>query len=100
MASQEPVTRPNAAPRAVVVDDRPNFRLLLRRLVEATSFEFAAEADSGERAVAVARVLHPDLVLMDVEMPGLGGIEAARLIKRDLPATVVVLVSADHPDDL
>jgi len=100
MPPEEPITGMCAVPRVIVVDDRPHFRLLLRRVVEATGFEVVGEADSGERAVAAAAELYPELVLMDVEMPGVDGIEAARRIKRDRPSTVVVLVSADHPDDL
>ena len=58
------------------------------------------EADSGQRAVEIANELQPDVVLMDVHMPGVGGIEAARRIKARWPATLIVLISTTHPDDL
>jgi DNA-binding NarL/FixJ family response regulator len=85
----------------IAVDDQADFRIVLRRLVDAMpGFEVVAEAGSGELAVAAAVELEPDLVLMDIEMPGIGGLAAARQIKADRPSTVVVLVSATHPDDL
>jgi DNA-binding NarL/FixJ family response regulator len=85
----------------LIVDDQGPFRVAMRSVVEAApGFECLAEAESGEHAVASASSLEPDLVLMDVEMPGLGGIAATREIKGNRPSTVVVLVSATHPDDL
>jgi len=85
----------------IAVDDQAHFRLVLCRVIDATpGFEVVAEADSGELAVAAATELRPDLVLMDVEMPGLGGLAAARRIKVARPSTLVVLVSATHPEDL
>ncbi len=85
----------------LAVDDQASFRQVLRRLVEATaSLRSVGEADSGEEAVALAAELEPDLVVMDVRMPGIGGIEAARRIKELRPATLVLLVSTTHPDHL
>ena len=99
--SEDPISCPCGTPRVIAVDDQAQFRLVMRRLVDATpGFEIVAEADSGEQAVASVRALRPDLVLMDIEMPGLGGCAAARRIKEDLPSTIVVLVGATHPDDL
>src|SRR2546429_207974 len=59
-----------------------------------------AARDSGEPAVAAVSELEPDMVIMDVAMPGIGGISASQRIKADRPTTVVVLVSATHPADL
>ena len=85
----------------LAVDDQASFRVVVRDLVAmACDFEVLGEADCGEDAVALATELQPDLVLMDVRMPGLGGIAATELIKRRRPATVVVLVSTTAPDDL
>ncbi len=85
----------------ITVDDQPCVRSALRSLVEATSaLALVGEAESGEAAVALVPELEPDLVLMDVEMPGLGGIEATRAIKAIRPETLVFLISATHPDDL
>ena len=58
------------------------------------------EAESGERAVELLAELRPDLVLMDVSMPGIGGVGAAWVIKTISPETVVVLVSAAPPEEL
>lgn len=87
--------------RVLAVDDHAPFLALLRDVVRATTgLVVVGEAESGERAVEAAHELHPDVVLMDVRMPGLGGIEAAKRIKASRPATLVVLISTTHPDEL
>src|SRR5688500_10235737 len=93
---------PTAGPiRVLPADDHPGFLATARDLVRATpGFEMVAEATSGERAVALTARLHPDLVLLDVHMPGIGGIEAARRIMAACPETVLVLVSAYAVEDL
>jgi DNA-binding NarL/FixJ family response regulator len=85
----------------LAVDDQPAFRSALRFLVGACrALVLAGEAESGEAAIRRVADLEPDLVLMDVQMPGMGGIAAAREIKRLSQRTVVLLVSATHPDEL
>lgn len=80
----------------MIVDDDERMRGLLRELVAAAhGFELVAEAASGEGAVAAARKEQPMLVLMDVRMPGIGGVEATRQMQRESPSPVVVLISAD-----
>ena len=64
------------------------------------AFELLAEARSGEEAVRLARALEPDLVLMDIQMPGMGGIEAARQIAAARGGTAVVLLSSYPERDL
>ena len=65
----------------LIVDDQPPFLVAARQLIASTpGFEFVGEATSGEGAVTLAAALRPDLVLMDVRMPGLGGLGAARCI--------------------
>jgi DNA-binding NarL/FixJ family response regulator len=87
--------------RVLAVDDQPAFRVVVRELVDRTNeLVLVAEAECGERAVALVQELEPDLVLMDVRMPGTGGIAAANAIKERSPSTVVVLVSTTRPDDL
>lgn len=80
----------------IAVDDQPFFLGVARDVVRATpGFRWVGDAQSGEEAIEAVGHLHPDLVLLDVRMPGIGGIEAARRIAGEHPETVVVLISAD-----
>jgi two-component system, NarL family, invasion response regulator UvrY len=95
--------RPRAEPdvKVLVVDDQDSFRSVLCELVGATSgFAVVGEATCGEEALHVIRALSPEFVLMDVRMPGLGGIEAARVMMERDPHLVVLLVSAQELPDL
>ena len=86
---------PDRRIRVLVVDDQVPFLRAARAVLgEASGFDLIAEATSGEAAVAAARDLEPDLVLMDVNMPGMGGIEATRRIVAARPETIVVLLSS------
>jgi len=91
-----------SASRIILADDHPLFRAALRQLLSAQpGLEVVAEAADGREALEVCRRLHPNLVLMDVMMPKLSGIEATRAIKRELPTTVVLMLSAfENPDYL
>ena len=87
------------AVRVLTVDDQAVFRLVAREVIEATSgFEPVAEAGSGAEALALIEALEPDLVLMDVRMPGMDGIETARQACDVAPTSVVVLISLEDPD--
>jgi len=85
----------------LVVDDQAPFRLaakaVLRRLDE---FDLAGEASSGREAIELVNRLHPELVLMDINMPQMNGIEATRQILAAHPETVVVLCSTYDVRDL
>jgi DNA-binding NarL/FixJ family response regulator len=85
----------------LVVDDQAPFRIaaraVLRRLAE---FELAGEASSGHEAIELADRLHPELVLMDINMPQMSGIEATRQIVAAHPDTVVILCSTYDMRDL
>jgi two-component system invasion response regulator UvrY len=87
--------------RVLIVDDQAPFRRAARAVVAATpEFEAVAEAETGEQALELADELAPALVLMDINMPGIDGIEASRRILANLPDTVVVLLSTYQADDL
>jgi DNA-binding NarL/FixJ family response regulator len=81
-------------PRLLVVDDHAMLREALVELLVQAGFDVAGEAADGADAVALAKQLEPDVVLMDLRMPVLGGLDAARLIKDACPTTQVVLLSA------
>src|SRR3954470_25081975 len=79
--------------RILVAEDETIIRLDLRALLERSGFEVVAEAHDGEEAVALAREHEPDLAIMDVKMPRLDGIEAARRILRERPIPIVMLTA-------
>jgi DNA-binding NarL/FixJ family response regulator len=82
------------AVRVLVADDSAEFLSAAAALVEAVEgFELVGVADSGETAIESVALSEPDLVLVDVRMPGLGGVEAARRIAALRPQTTVVLIS-------
>jgi DNA-binding NarL/FixJ family response regulator len=85
----------------MVVDDQPSFRRAARALIDATSgFESVGDADCGAEGLRCADRLRPDLVLMDVFMPGMDGFETARRLTDARLGCVVVLVSLEETEDL
>lgn len=83
--------------RVLIVDDQQPFRSAARMVVElADGFEVVGEAETGEDGVVQARSLAPDLVLMDVNLPGIDGLEATRRIKASAGAAQVVLVLSTY----
>ena len=85
----------------LLVDDQERFRHVARAVVERVAdFGLVAEAPDGEEAVRLATELAPDLVLMDIHLPGIDGIEATRRIVEARASTVVVLLSSYDRDDL
>jgi DNA-binding NarL/FixJ family response regulator len=85
------------ATRVLIVDDQEPFRLAARAVVEMTEgFEVTGEAETGEAAVEAARDLRPDLVLMDVNLPGMDGIEATRRILEESDGRAVVLMVSTY----
>jgi len=87
--------------RVLVVDDQPPFRRAANAVCSMTSgFNVVGEAESGEDAVEKAAALGPDLILMDINLPGINGIEATRRICEARPGTIVVLLSTYKAEDL
>ena len=86
--------------RVLIVDDQEPFRLAARMVVDATEgFEVVAEAESGEDSVEKARELSPDLVLMDVNLPGINGLDATRQILADGADRVIVLLLSTYEEE-
>ena len=87
--------------RVLVADDQAPFRKAARAVLDvAPEFEVVGEVTSGEEAVEEAELLRPDLVVMDVKMNGIGGVEATRRILAARPETLVVLVSSYRSEDV
>lgn len=87
--------------RVLVVDDQAPFRAAAKRVVSMSpGFEVVGEAKSGEEAVEMAASLQPDLVLMDINLPGINGIEAVRQIQAARPETLAFLLSTYAVGDL
>src|ERR1041384_885338 len=88
-----------SAVAVIAADDQPFFLGVARDVVRATpGFRWVGEAQSGEEAIEAVDDLRPDLVLLDVRMPGIGGVEAARRIAAEHPEIVVVLITVDDRD--
>jgi two-component system response regulator EvgA len=81
----------------LIVDDHPSFRASARRLLEAEGFEVVGEAGDGHAAIAAARELQPDLVLLDVQLPDLDGFEVAARLAASGLRSAVILTSSRNP---
>ena len=85
--------------RVLIADDHPVFRHGIRALLEATQdTNIVGEATSGDEVIALAEEVHPDVILMDVRMPGVNGIDATRRILRVLPQVRVLVVTMFEDD--
>lgn len=81
--------------RVLVVDDQAPFRAVVREMLTRAGFEVVGEASDGAGALAAQRALRPDVVLLDVRLPDVSGVEIARTMTRDDEAPAVVLTSTD-----
>jgi two-component system invasion response regulator UvrY len=81
--------------KVLLVDDHELVRTGIRRLLEDTDdIQVVGEAESGEEAIKLARELHPNVVMMDAKMPGIGGLEATRKMSRQFPDIKIIVLSA------
>jgi DNA-binding NarL/FixJ family response regulator len=86
--------------RVVIVDDQEPFRLAARMVVESTEgFEVAGEAETGEASLELIHEVDPDLVLMDVNLPGINGLEATRRILDGAAHRVVILLLSTYEEE-
>jgi DNA-binding NarL/FixJ family response regulator len=86
-------------PTLLIVDDHPGFRLLARKLLEAGGFEVVGEAVDGQAAVAIARELRPDMILLDIQLPDIDGFQVtARLADGEAGPVVVLTSTRDRAD--
>jgi two-component system, NarL family, response regulator LiaR len=87
---------PEAPPRVLLVEDNEEDRRLVRELLETDGIEVVGEAPDGRVGVSLAVELEPDVVLMDLRLPGMSGLEATRQIKAVLPLTQVITLTASE----
>jgi DNA-binding NarL/FixJ family response regulator len=99
-AAEEQV--PSKSTRLVIADDHPLFRTAIRQMLrDWPDLDVVGEASDGRETIQLSRRLRPDLILMDLSMPNMDGFQATREIKRELPSTVVLVLTAfDEPEYL
>ena len=86
--------------KVLIVDDHALFRQGVRNTIEPQEdFEVVGEAEDGMEALAKARELKPDLILMDIHMPHCNGLEAVSAIKRELPAVKIIMLTVHDEDE-
>jgi DNA-binding NarL/FixJ family response regulator len=87
--------------RVVIADDHPLIREGLRRVLELDShIEIAGEAGDGQGAINLARKLHPDVILMDLKMHGTSGLEASRVIHKEMPDVKIIVLTIAADDEM
>ena len=77
----------------LIVDDHAGFRAAAHQMINQMGLEVVGEADSGEGAIDAIKELRPDIVLLDIQLPGIDGIEVARRLQAVVPSPVIVLTS-------
>jgi DNA-binding NarL/FixJ family response regulator len=87
------------APRVLIVDDHDLFRSGLRNLLEEQGVQIVGEAAAGQEALRIVRDLAPDVVVMDLNMPGMSGVEATRHISSVAPLTRVLMLTISDQDN-
>ncbi len=80
--------------RTIIVDDNPGFRKVLRKVLRRhPSIEVVSEAENGELTLDQVRTLEPDLVTVDINLPGMDGFELARMVKDRYPGTRIIFIT-------
>jgi DNA-binding NarL/FixJ family response regulator len=97
LTATPPAQRPT---KVMLVDDHASFRATARWLLENEGYEVVAEADSGEHALDVVDAAGPELVLLDIGLPGIDGFQVAAAIRARLPCARIVLLSSRDLCDL
>src|SRR5215475_8031879 len=100
VSAREGVSMDSERIRVLIVDDHPLFRDGMHGLLDSVSeTEVVAEAASGEEAITLAENLQPDVILMDIKMPGMNGLQAMREILNTSPHIRILIVSMLEDDD-
>jgi DNA-binding NarL/FixJ family response regulator len=87
--------------RVVIADDHPLIREGLRRVLELDeNIEIAGEVGDGQGAINLARSLRPDIILMDLKMPGTSGKEASRVIRREMPDIKIIILTVAEDEEM
>jgi DNA-binding NarL/FixJ family response regulator len=94
-----PATMSSMTPTVLIVDDHPSFRATARALLEAEGFDIVGEAADGAQALALAAETHPEVVLLDVQLPDIDGFAVAAQLTANGDSPAVVLVSSRDGSD-
>lgn len=90
---------PYGMPALLIVDDHASFRSFAWSLLSSDGFDVTGEAGDGESAIEAVHELHPDIVLLDVNLPGIDGFEVAERVAAEPDAPIVVLTSSRNASD-
>src|SRR6476619_7599381 len=86
--------------RVLLVEDHPVFRRALKRILEETGrYQIVAEADSGHSAIQLADIHRPDMIIIDVQLPGVTGLKIARVLRKQHSAAKIIFLSMHMDDD-
>lgn len=85
--------------RVLIVDDASFMRKMLKEILEKNGYEIAGEAENGNEALDKFKELNPDIVTLDITMPGIDGLAALKIIKEENPRTVCIMCSAINAKD-
>ena len=87
--------------RVLIADDHPLIREGLRRVLEMDPrIEICDEVGDGQGAINFTRTLHPDVILMDLKMPGTGGLEASRVIRKEMPDVKIIILTVAEDEEM